>query len=258
MKKAVAIVLFLSIVLAGCRAVPVDPTDGTTQLTSGSAASVPESAPSSIPETTTASVPESTAAFQTENAKLAEAIRKYSWVPFPGVFTYDGERPDLMIGPRYDFDEEEERKLVEGYTYIYHTDEKKCYLLVENRELSWATKEHIFVTTSHAPNVLFRMDHYGNDRTVIYKSPGERINRIIYMGTDENGKVLLIEDNARAVLVDIPTGEAQILLEEEGLVTFQIVYEAYYDDFRYIYQVGGDLWKMDPATGEQTEIIFGD
>lgn len=257
MKRALAIVLSLLLILTGCQTVPDNPTDGTTTIpetTDTTPSSDPEETSQATGETTEP-VEETTTPILTENQKLSNAMREYTVeaMLYYGryIFEYDGQIPDHV--PQRD--KIDESKLINGYTYMFHEKEEKCYVLLESGGKSYITQDHVFMSTKREPNVIYRLDYFGNEQKWIYKGSGKEISYISYYGTNPNGKLLIIEDYLRAVLIDVQTAESFVLWEEEGLITFQLDFREDLDEFWYVYETGEGVWLADPAGGEPIRLI---
>lgn len=260
MKRVLAIVLSLLLILTGCQPVPDDATDGTTtvpETTDTIPSSDPEETtepiPSSGPEETTEPIQETTVPPLDEGYLLERAMGRYS-LPPDGISYFHAGNIDRFSAI---YGKVDDTGLQKGAYYSYHEALDQCFLIASgtygDRE---ETKDHAYFVPMDEPNRLYRSDYFGKDRELLYESDNGPISKFSYYGTDSNGKILLNEARSRAVLVDISTGQTEVLMERKD--TYNFWFQYFPDDkaFALVWMDDEGYWGKVPVTDEEGKDLF--
>lgn len=248
MKKRLSVILVLLLLLSGCQHVPEDPIHE----------------PSKIP------TEESFNPWDIENwDELWRRLGAYTSVPEGSSLFRCSNISNYSFRDKID-----ETKLTDDALYVYHEAEEKYFLITDQpikkriyiaaeREISCATEDHYYYTPAAEPNKVYRSDYKGTNQVVYESSYGE-ISSIDYVGLNESGKLLVCEGNRYAVFIDIPTGQREVLVEDDNMYTCWFDYNHYtLDALRKTFVICWErqdsdwgLWVKDLMTGHSRQVRF--
>lgn len=125
------------------------------------------------------------------------------------VFVYNAESEYDHPGQPMD-----RSSMVTGCLYSFDCYAGKTCLITDQSVLTFMkTSEHIYYVLEAEPEKVYRTDHDGENKTVIYESTYGDVTFLRYYGSDSNGKLIAAEEQNRIIAYDIPTGETEVLME---------------------------------------------
>ena len=174
----------------------------------------PTQAPTAIPtepptEEPTQAPTEGPAVNMAEILAEWEAASKYAMPPYAYIaFVYKTNSEYDYAGEAFD-----QSNMIEGYFYAVHDGD--VYLIAEsNTTYTSITNEHLYYIATNEHHRIYRSDHYGNQKEVIYEAPaGRNVTSFTYAGKNSDGILFVVEDEHRLLQYDLASKETTVLLE---------------------------------------------
>ena len=279
MKRIVSVILVLAaLLLTACQPASPEPTDDSTPTqseTHQTETQDPTTEPSQDPTEETQENWEPLDLFGAEDpGALAKQITEYQYQwgldEYTVFVNVEGYYDDALL------EKIDVTKLIPGALYVYQETEDQCFLITDqpikqcNRGIVFqyvisTVKHYLYYVLEDEPNRVYRSDYTGTEQVLLYESPCEEITDLDYVGVNPNGKLLICEGNRYVVFFDIPTGQREVLVEDDSIDRCMFEYNYYTWDapqqtFCVLWwKTGRDAhWCKDLKTGESRQVYFDD
>ncbi len=197
-------ILTLLLTFTACKPpVSVDSIGSTTETNTTTVTTEPTKTTVTVTEpinTTSATTEPSDTATEPEVPDGLEEMAEDPWYPF----IYNGRHPYPFKQPELDLS-----KFTLGYLYTHNKETDEIYLISDTEtDQMDTTRKYVYYRSGDNFKII-RSDYTGETQTVIYASENE-ITWFDYSA----GKLLIVEDKKKIILIDLATGASEEIMEQ--------------------------------------------